>query len=261
MRFKIHIVPQKRQGNILLPINYQYALSSFIYNTLNKGDKEIAKWLHENGYVKDQKKFKLFTFSHLDIPEYKRYEDRLILMGEDISFTLSILPIKMIEPLINGLFKNKGFSLGDKKSQADFTIKGIEKIQEPDFTNEMKFRTLSPIVVSTKNSMEDKYAQYLAPKDPGYAEKLKQNLLNKLVAFNQSSDKVPEIEKSIDFSVSILNKPKSKLAHIKAMTKNIKIRGYMYNFQVKGPVELIKMGFFAGFGEKNSMGFGCCEMP
>jgi hypothetical protein len=29
---------------------------------------------------------------------------------------------------------------------------------------------------------------------------------------------------------------------------------------LNAPVELIKTGYYAGFGEKNSMGFGCVEI-
>ena len=39
-----------------------------------------------------------------------------------------------------------------------------------------------------------------------------------------------------------------------------KPRGYLYRFRIKAPKELIRMGYYAGFGEKNSLGFGCGEM-
>ncbi|RLD54679.1 MAG: CRISPR-associated endoribonuclease Cas6, partial [Bacteroidetes bacterium] len=33
-----------------------------------------------------------------------------------------------------------------------------------------------------------------------------------------------------------------------------------YKFKIKAPKELLRLGYYAGFGEKNSMGFGCCEV-
>lgn len=42
--------------------------------------------------------------------------------------------------------------------------------------------------------------------------------------------------------------------------KGIKIRGVMAPFTARGNVELLKLGYSAGFGEKNSLGFGMVEV-
>jgi len=41
MRFKIELIIENTAEN-LLPVNYQYEVSSWIYNTIHKGDKDIA---------------------------------------------------------------------------------------------------------------------------------------------------------------------------------------------------------------------------
>ncbi|MBA7582674.1 hypothetical protein ES708_24610 [subsurface metagenome] len=41
MRFKIELALENHAEN-LLPVNYQYELSSWIYNTIHRGDKDIA---------------------------------------------------------------------------------------------------------------------------------------------------------------------------------------------------------------------------
>ncbi len=53
----------------MLPLNYQYPLSAWIYKVLARGDRGFAEFLHEQGYkMENQKTFKLFTFSNLRFP-------------------------------------------------------------------------------------------------------------------------------------------------------------------------------------------------
>jgi len=39
-----------------------------------------------------------------------------------------------------------------------------------------------------------------------------------------------------------------------------KIVGYLFTFHLEAPAELLRIGYYAGFGEKNSIGFGCGEV-
>ncbi len=60
-----------------IPIDYQYYLSSWIYNILSKGDEKYASFLHDQGYRTNTngKIFKLFSFSRLFF-EYDQNKDR-----------------------------------------------------------------------------------------------------------------------------------------------------------------------------------------
>lgn len=64
MRFQIKFrLEGKRQ---VLPLNYQYPLSSWIYKVLEKGDAALSGFLHREGYrLENGKTFKLFTFSQI----------------------------------------------------------------------------------------------------------------------------------------------------------------------------------------------------
>jgi len=52
MRFKI-IISTDTVNTLLIPINYQYPLSSAIYRIIAKGDRQYADFLHEKGYGKE----------------------------------------------------------------------------------------------------------------------------------------------------------------------------------------------------------------
>lgn len=42
--------------------------------------------------------------------------------------------------------------------------------------------------------------------------------------------------------------------------RGIKVRGWLAPFTVEGSPELIELGYEAGFGSRNSMGFGMAEV-
>ena len=80
MRIKVILVTDVP---ISIPINYQYQLSSAIYNLLQKADQEYARELHQKGYEFGSKKFKLFTFSSLFPDFYKiRGKEMIIAPGK-----------------------------------------------------------------------------------------------------------------------------------------------------------------------------------
>ena len=55
----------------------------------------------------------------------------------------------------------------------------------------------------------------------------------------------------------VKNKKPGKVFHIK---KDIKVYGVMAPFSAMGSLELLQFGYEAGFGEKNSSGFGMAEL-
>jgi len=271
MRFKLTLESNPGNNNIL-PLNYQYELSAWIYKVLNYGSEEFAEWLHKEGYTNDYKNFKLFTFSNLIIPKYQIKSDRMQIDSRINELYVSFYPIESLEYFISGIFKNQQFTIGDKKSKADFTVNNVEKLPEQEFNSTMEFKALSPILISYKNNENQKYAEYKHPEDDNYGDLLIKNLVEKYNAFYEAEEanpfgvRNPERVKPLetdnfDYELKTLTKPKSRLIIIKSGTKQeSKLRGYLYNFRIKAPAELIRLGYYAGFGEKNSLGFGCGEI-
>jgi CRISPR-associated endoribonuclease Cas6 len=168
------------------------------------------------------------------------------------------------EPFIIGLFKNQEFSIGDKISKVQFRVNSIEKLPEPEWKPTMTFRTESPIIISKKETETSRNAKYLSPEEPGYGELLIKNLLTKYMAVMKQQN---GISQSITFgnpagtNFTLKGKPRSKVIKIKVGTpEETSLKGYLFDFEITAPVELIKMGFNSGFGEKNSLGFGSGEM-
>ncbi len=258
MKFKLSL-SSEGQGN-LLPLNYQYEVSSWIYNTIKKGNKGFARWLHDKGYENGKKTFKLFTFSKLCPESYRIVADRLELLSPNVGLNISFFMDQAAEPFIVGMFTQQQFFLGDKKSKVGFRVKTIEKTEDPKWGNEMSFQCESPLVVSIKEEGDSGHARYIGPADKQYGYYFTQNLISKYVA---SLSQLPGVSAVTDMSENNqlrfepVGQAKSKLVTIKQGTpEESKIRGYMFRFKICAPEELIKIGYFAGFGEKNSLGFG-----
>src|SRR6056297_1376682 len=148
MRFYLELEVNRSNTEGILPLNYQYELSSWIYKTLNHGDPEFAEWLHSSGYTNEKKQFKLFTFSQFFIDKYKRNHDRLKILSNKAGLIISFYPIEAIQPFINGLFNKQEFTIGDKFTKTEFKVAKVEKQKAPEFKDEMEFKCISPILLS-----------------------------------------------------------------------------------------------------------------
>jgi CRISPR-associated endoribonuclease Cas6 len=255
MKFKLTL--ELTGNNRKIPINYQYEQSSWIYKTIHYGNPEFSEWLHNHGYLDGRKQFKLFTFSPIFPEKYVISGDRLEFQSVHAHTYISFYTPEAAEPFIVGLFHNQLFPLGDIYSQVQFKIGSVEKLPEPGWNETMVFKALSPIVIS-KIEEGQKNAQYLSPDNNEYGQLLLNNLFTKLEAAVPGSKTSPLTKPG---TFKIRSTPRSKLIKIKAATpQETSIRGYLFDFEINAPLELIKMGYSAGFGEKNSLGFGCCEV-
>ncbi|SMD44436.1 CRISPR-associated endoribonuclease Cas6 [Aquiflexum balticum DSM 16537] len=257
MRFKIRL--QKEGGGWYLPINYQYELSSAIYRTIDRANSGFSKFLHDQGYLAFGKKFRLFTFSRIQFQNYKIIKEagRIEHFGEKAEFEISFLVDRAAEEFIKGLFMDQVFVLGDKVSKVNYVISSIEAVSPPLFQETMHYHCLSPIFIKRKRL--DGGEDYLHPADKEYGMLMVQNLLSKSMAFiktviGQESEKpiLPDFE----------FKPKGKVykngVKIKQLTEQeTMLIGYMYEFELRVLVELHEIGYYAGFGQLGSQGFGC----
>lgn len=254
MRIKLSL--KQGRTNQLIPINYQYALSSFIYHTIEASDSEYSKWLHNKGYTDGSKKFKLFTFSMLNIPKRNLENGKLRILSDEMELTVSMISDKTIEHFIIGMFENQKMKIYDNENEAVFFIKTVEQIPEPDFKKQNIFKTISPIVLTQRTLHNGKESQYyMGPLDENYIQYLENNLKEKSKVYYNSKD---ESDKYKLDSFKVIGDVKTKLIKIKEDKADMtEIRGFIFKFEITGDIELIRMGYEAGFGKSCSLGFGC----
>jgi CRISPR-associated endoribonuclease Cas6 len=243
----------------VIPINYQYELSAWIYRILQNADAQYSLFLHERGYQTQHKSFKLFSFSNLHIYPFGRFNDRIEILGNEVSFKISFYNDVASEHFIIGLFKNQQFSLGDVVSQVPFAVKHIETIALPTFGERVILKPFSPVVIGQKNDKGNDC--YLPPDHPEFGKLLIENLMDKYKSAGQT---VPLSWQNAPTEFKLLDhrKLRSRLITIKTGTpQETKVRGFTdFTFELIAPKELIEMALLTGAGRLNAMGFGYCEV-
>lgn len=252
MRFKLLLQLQSQAKGWEIPINYQYELSAAIYRIMSKADVRYAQWLHDNGFVAGNKRFKLFTFSRLIVPHYgiDKERQRLIINSDTVDWHIGFLPEKSTQQFIQGIFHDQAIEISDRISGATFAIREVQVMPPLMYAPVMEFQTLSPICVSQRN--EQGKTDYLSPDAPNYAEGLLTGLLARYKAlYGHDYDG----DASIDFQ--LLGNAKPVLVKIKAGTPaQTFVKGYQCKFRLALPEELMRIAYEGGLGEKCSMGFG-----
>jgi CRISPR-associated endoribonuclease Cas6 len=265
MRFEIKFrLSGKKQ---VLPFNYQYPLSSWIYRVLDQADSDFAAFLHEQGYrLENLKTFKLFTFSNLRFPRhtYKAIpkSDRMELWARNAWLTVAFQLPQPAGKFIVGLFQRQTALIGDRISQIEMEVESIEALKTdlPD-KKSLKIKCLSPVVVAF-NEEGKKYETYISPEHLQYKALFLKNLLDKYQAVClQKGINYKEIQTNeLDFKC-LTKEPKSRKQTIKAHTAaETEVRGFLFNFELTAPKELIEIGLNSGFGSMNALGFGFCEV-
>lgn len=253
MRFKLKLHVNKAEGD-LLPLNYHYELSSAIYRILSQHDDGYAQWLHDVGYRNGNKRFKLFNFSDLYVPRYEISGDRMKVLSDFVEWELSFLFDEGCANFIHGVFKGQNFRVADKISGVGFRIDEIEMMPAPEMSGNMCFRTVSPVCVSVP--VKDRPPRYLSPEDEGYADAILEGLLSRyMAAYGKGYDG----EAFCDFRLA--GKPKPVLLTIKADTpQQTRVKGYRFDFRISLPIELMRLMYDCGLGEKSSLGFGMIKI-
>ena len=252
MRFRLTLQVQPEVMGRELPINYQYPLQGVIYHTLEKSDHEFSTWLHENGYQMNGKRFKLFTFSNLIVPQYgiDKQRERLIVRSDFVTLYITFLPERSTQQFVQGLFLQQIFQIADPISGVQFVVREIQVMPSLNYHPDTMFKTLSPVCISLRN--ERGHMDYLAPTDPRYELGILTGLLDRYNTIHgHPYSNTPYCH------LQVLDLPKSALIRIKADTPcETRVRGYRYRFRIDLPEDLMHIAYESGLGEKGSLGFG-----
>ncbi len=249
--------------------NYSYQLQNVIYSFIRNSSPEFSAFLHNTGFVEENRPFKLFTFSKLFFEDgYLGDEGFTNVSSFHLMFSTPIQ--KNYEHLVLGIFANQNFTIHfSKKHSVKALISSVESLAEPSFDPEMRFVCLSPIAVSTGKKIGDRvvqhYLDYMIPEErKQFVKNLRNNLLKKYKLIHKKDfEGNPDFD--LSFDVDYIMKRKGSIR------KNIKFKrdkesgrythiiGMEAPFTVKADPELINIGYQCGFGEKNSAGFGMVE--
>lgn len=261
MRLKLQL---RLNNSKQFPINYNYPLSSAIYNLLRLSSPEFAAYLHDIGYQINGKKFKLFTFA-LQLKNFRIDKDVFILNSPEIEMYISSpLTQEFINNFLTGTFEKQTIQIYYNYIKYNLDIQQVESLPDPQFNSNMKFVPYTSIILSTPNRTEKgiiaKYLRYDA--EPEEINRLlTQNLLNKYAVISKqeyTGKNIIKLEWDMNYIDDQLRRGKKLTSKITIDNSHIKIDviGIRVPFTLCGDAELIKTGYYCGFGEKNSLGFG-----
>jgi CRISPR-associated endoribonuclease Cas6 len=233
MRIKVSL-----NGRGLIPFNYNLALAGAVYGPIKRVDIDLASKIHSST------DYKYFTFSLLQIPE-RKVSPQGIYVVDGCSFLVSSPLREIVTCFVEGILEHPEIRIG----RVHLDVETVEVLKMPEFNGNVTFSTVSPIIVRTAQKENGRLRIIdLYPTDVKFYDNLKNNLLKKYKSlYNEERD-------DITFSKPFSTKFK------RVQIKNTYHRASLMKFCATGDGNLLKLGYEAGFGEKNSMGFGMVEL-
>lgn len=233
---------------------------AWIYQKLEAADPEYANFLHQEGYQSNEnrKKFKYMTFSPFHFGEgrghYSPTKLALVIHAREFYLDLSFYIDKAAEKFIVGVFRDQVLELFNERFKATFQISQISTLPEPEFSSSMVFHAAAPMLVELKTEGK-KYGDYLAPDHPEFGGLLVLNLSDKY--FNVTGKRVEKEDMQFEL-LSDSKKLRTRKIEVKEKSKEAtELKGYYgFDFRLTAPIEVIKCGYYSGFGSKNTLGLG-----
>jgi len=235
-----------------LPLDYHYAVASLLYATLGSASTEFASKLHDTGYQADGRSFKLFTFSRIRTMDARVVGENLLLDSPEIELQISSPVAEFIQHLVDGLSKHQTFRI----ATGSFQVAHAELVLAPVFKERMALRALSPLTETIRAG--EPHPSFLSLTDD-WSEVMQRNLLRKHeVLYGRSPDDT-RLTFAWDKDYLASAERRGKRLSVLRDIRGTRIRGWLAPFVVEGSPELIELGYEAGFGARNSMGFGMAE--
>lgn len=249
MRLKIKLRPSSDNKKITVPIHYQAILQGIIYHSLDK-NKAFQEFLHDEGYIYKERKFKLFTYSRLIGPAMFDKKRRCLVFNNTIDWVVgSVLP-EFISVLAEKFLVTGEIKLGQETAVVESVL--FEK-RHP-FTNKFaNIYMLSPITIYSTFEKEGggHFTHYFQPKDEAFSQLLMKNCVRKYEAYYHFSYNEP-----LDF------KPIKVTERDKVITKykDLIVNAWNGSYRLTAAPKMMELLYSVGLGSKNSQGFGMFDL-
>ena len=231
-----------------MPIQYNHLLQGFVYNNIS--DHDYRSFLNEEGYILNNRRFKLFTFSRLEGQFKVERERKLIQFYPPFRLVISSAIEQFITDLAQTLISAEFLSLGKNVVE----VSSITVVKDPQFTDRLQVKMISPMVAySTENRDGRNFYRYYSPWEPRFSELVRENLKRKYLLIH---GRQPEPEHFMIYPNG--NREQDFYRIIKFKGNPIKAWAGIY--WLVGNPELIKVAYDTGLGSKNSQGLGCFEV-
>jgi len=242
MRFEIRL---NRETPIRLPIQYNSILQGMIYDNISP---ELAHQLHDIGYPYGKRSFKLFTFSNISGTYRLDRGKSEIVFAPPIRVLISSPIERFIYELGYSMLINDGLRLGDNHVK----LANMNVPPEPEIQSSELIGMLSPMTVYSTLKTHDGRSKtyYYSPFEDEFSQLIESNLKKKYSLIYGTE---PNESQTVSIEPVKVDKRSEKILKYKGTV----IKAWRGVYTIEGDPELIKVGYDAGLGSKNSQGFGC----
>lgn len=236
------IIKHHASPTLELPINYHHILQAIIYNALST-DKDLAKEVHEQGFSKNGRAYKLFQFSQ--IRGKYQIANRKIMFSEEVSFEIRSVDQRAIMAM-KKYFETNGITYGSNHYEnvtvtvTDYTVEDEEIV--------IKMRT--PVTVHATDKLTKK-TFFFHPDEQRFATLIRDNFKRK---YNAYTGILPEKGIEIE-TISFREKDKFVTNY-----KGFYISGWYGIYKLKGERKYLDFLYQTGLGDRNSQGFGMFDV-
>lgn len=237
---QLHITFKNK--NTVLPIAYRYFVQSMIYNAM-ESDSDFSRFIHDDGYMNEERSFKLFTFS----PLKGNYlvKDKKITFSDNFLLEIRAFEPMIIQHLICALKKGNEVNIGRNNLIVENCVLNDKIIYQPS----IKIKTVSPVTAYVTRNYTNRV--YFSPEDNDFNQLIVNNAKRKWLGAGKSEE---------EFNLSIKLIDKIPLKKEVTMYKKSYITAWHGGFALEGNPEVINFLYNTGLGSKNSQGFGLFEL-
>jgi CRISPR-associated endoribonuclease Cas6 len=230
---KVRIHLKNLRDKSTLPASHQYELVSAVFRKM-----PFLQGKH-------------YTVSGLWLIKPFLYEQDTLTLESNTNFEISVYDEDITLKMINDAMYKQTITIANNQySDNEFLVTGVQALNYPSPKATTNYRAISPITVRYKYEEEIHYS-YISPTDEMYKDFFIDALYQKYLNLGWSRVSLEGVD------IQILTEPKERLITTKAGTgEELKIKGYLFDFQLTCPIKLQKLGFYGGFGDLPTLGFG-----
>ncbi len=231
-----------KNKNTVLPIAYRYFVQSMIYNAM-ESDADFSRFLHDDGYMNENRSFKLFTFS----PLTGNYlvKDKKIFFSDNISLEIRSFEPTIIQPPMCALKNGSEVNIGRNTLTVENCVLKDRIIYQPS----VKIKTISPITAYVTRNFSNRI--YFSPEDGDFNQLVVNNAKRKWIGAGKNED---------EFNLSLERINDIPIRKEVTVYKKSYITAWHGEFVLNGNPEVINFLYNTGLGSKNSQGFGMFEL-
>ena len=232
MQFKLTF---KLTEPLTLPLSYHSALQGMIYHVLS-ASPEFSAFLHDDGYTRNRRAYKLFVFGTLEGP-YRVRDGRITFPGP-LSLEVRSPAADFRRVFAGAIAQSGAVTIGERRLNVECEIR--------DFhidADSVGVRMRSPLCLTrTIDDGAKKKTLFLSPEDRDFPALLNENFRRKYCAAY-----------GIEPESDITTRPRK---YVTQYRRGIYITAWYSEFSLRGSPEALDFLYQTGLGSRNSQGFG-----